>query len=185
MSTPVEITVKHNTVKHTLRLDPAECVYDKIARLLDVPKGRIKIIVRGRLLPPPGDTALPNLIISGSTYLVTATASDAHLPSDRRRRAAEAMEMLQQSYQMLTWAFIKSWLLWLWTMLLAVPRVAISFVSSMVVPPEPAAGHRSRLGGCHVLRQGQGRLHIDPRPARHRQDLHRGGYSQHPSHPRL
>ena len=141
MSTPVEITVKHNTVKHTLRLDPAECVYDKIARLLDVPKGRIKIIVRGRLLPPPGDTALPNLIISGSTYLVTATASDAHLPSDRRRRAAEAMEMLQQSYQMLTWAFIKSWLLWLWTMLLAVPRVAISFVSSMVVPPEPAAGH--------------------------------------------
>ena len=138
------IIIKHAGVQHEISLDPkVDCVYTKISALLGLPKHRIKVIRLGKLLPPPGDPALATAVVSGGVYMVSGTAAHDALPSEPRRRAALALDAIRELLASLTLATLYAWLLWMWTTIIAVPRVAISFVSSMVVAPParpPPAG---------------------------------------------
>ena len=136
MTSRISIKLKHAGVTHELELDPSrECPYNRAAALLSLPKDRIKILRLGKLLPPPGSPSLRDALVAGGMYMVTGTSADAQLPSSTRRHFASAVEALSAIYASLTWVFVRSWLIWLLSMLSAAPRVGFRFVSSMVVPP--------------------------------------------------
>ena len=144
MASRISIKLKHAGVTHELELDPScECPYNRAAALLSLPKDRIKILRLGKLLPPPGSPSLRDALVAGGMYMVTGTSADAQLPSSTRRHFASAVEALSAVYASLTWVFVRSWLIWLLSMLSAAPRVGFRFVSSMVVPPaRPDGGQR-------------------------------------------
>jgi hypothetical protein len=111
--------------------------------LLALPPDRIKIIRAGRKLPPVGNPALKAALVSG-TYMVSGTRKEDALPSNAHRWMTEVADTARDIYSQCTWALLSTWLLWLWTLLTAVPRTLLAFVSSAVIAPRPAAGQAPR-----------------------------------------
>lgn len=138
----VDIRIKHAGSTHTLELAHGECPYRRVGALLNIPVERITIIRAGKKLPPPGDPTLPTSLVVGALYLVSGTRNEDMLPTTTQRYVSDASEAASEAatglYSRLTWDYCIALLFWLLSLLQSLGRASISFVSSMVIAPDPA-----------------------------------------------
>ena len=131
----MEIRIKHAGTTHTLELERGACPYRRVGALLGIPAARLTIIRAGRKLPPAGDPALADALVPGALYLVSGSV-DA-LPSTVQRYASDASNAAVGTWHMLTWDYFVALLIWLWSTMLSLGRASITFVTSMVIAPDP------------------------------------------------
>ena len=133
------IRIKHAGTTHTVELLPSDDPYKKIGTLLGLPPTRLTIIRAGKKLPPYGDPGHADAIVENALYLVSGTRDSEQLPSDTRRLAGDAAEVVSTSaselYSRFTFGHFMALLMWLWASFLALCRASVGFVYSMVVPP--------------------------------------------------
>ena len=137
-----EIRVKHGATTHTVDLAPGECPYKRIGALLSLPPTKMTIIRAGKKLPPAGDAALASAILPGALYLVSGTRAEDALPSRPQRWLTDATDTVTDFYSRFTWDFFIALLLWLWQCFVGLGRASISFVTSMVIAPDPERADR-------------------------------------------
>ena len=134
----MELQVKHGTQSSRLHLQDGECVYARLSYMYDVPVARLKLLRGGKQLPPAGDQALPAALAQPGTIMVMGTRHQEQLPTASSRAAADVYEL----WHSITLESFKrrgtALLMWLWQLVSSSGRLAISFVSSALLPSSAA-----------------------------------------------
>ena len=140
------VTVKYGRSTHELTLEGSECVYARVASTFGIPVRRIVLIRAGKKLPPQGSPDLAAALALPGVIMLTGT--DARLSTPTERAADEAQGVLADVWQNLTWANVRrravDAVAWVWSVIAAIPRLAISFVSSAAMPPARPAQRREQ-----------------------------------------
>lgn len=142
----MEIRVKHAGATHTLQLAPGDCLYRRVSAELNLPTARLTLLRAGKKLPPAGDPALSAAIVPGALYL--AMGSRDELPSTTQRYLGEAKEAAVSLYSRMTYDWFVAMLYCFWSLLISLGRASISFVTSMVIAPDPARPGPRRGGAA-------------------------------------
>ena len=132
------VTVKHRGVSFAVDLcsDAHECPYERLGHMWDIPPGRLKIVHRGKLLPPMGED-VEAALRPGISLQIIGTRHERQLKEPSRcRRALDAMrEALHPLVHSLATLTAPSWLT-VRRMPAAVLRaVGVFFRAILPIPP--------------------------------------------------
>ena len=143
------IRVKHSGSIREVQLRAGECPYARIASLLPLPRGAaLKLIHRGKLLPPAGTAAAREALVHGELYQLLASDPGAAAPPGPFRRAGDVLVEYyaslppRPSLSSLSWRAVYSYAC---SVLLSSVTVVWRFFATMVIapkPPEPREGPR-------------------------------------------
>ena len=130
------VTVRHRGVSFSVDLhrDAHEDLYARISAMFQIPMTRLKLVHKGRLLPPPG-SGLEEVLRPGMVLQLIGSRNEQQLREGDLGCLGRAMAALQEK---LTSAF--DFAVWLASAsaraVLSAPRITALFMKSLIVQAE-------------------------------------------------